>query len=231
MIKTKVDELNFELYKECIKDNVNYDVVKDLLKQGADPWREINHNLMSRRVLSRIMYEREYDYDNDDTICKLFKIFLDNGMVVRSDSVDESDDSYNPLGFLWHIRDKKAITIFEILIKHNTAINVFEEYLNEMNCQMIGECHREISEEVRKIMYLVSYEELRENCPILKELINYEENDKKYDLSKFRRPFDYDIFYDMTDEYGLDTGGLVIYICEKETGKKIWEIVREDEDL
>lgn len=87
MKKTKVDELNFELYKECIKDNVNYDVVKDLLKQGADPWREINHNLMNGRVLSKIIYERSYDYDNDDTMCKLFKIFLDNGMVVRSDSI------------------------------------------------------------------------------------------------------------------------------------------------
>ena len=231
MKKTKVDELNFELYKECIKDNVNYDVVKDLLNKGADPWREINHNLMNGRVLSKIIYERSYDYDNDDTMCKLFKIFLDNGMVVRDDSVDESDDSYNPLEFLWGVKAKKAIKIFELLIKHNTGIKVFENYLNEVNCYMIGECHRELSEEVRKIMYLVSYKELRENCPILKVLLHYEENDKKYDLSKFRRPFDYDIFYDMTDEYGLDTGGLVIYICEKETGKKIWEFVREVEDL
>ena len=48
----------------------------------------------------------------------------------------------------------------------------------------------------------------------------------KYDLSRFSSPFDYEITCDITNEYGLDTSGLIIYICEKETGKRIWKITR-----
>lgn len=230
MEKGKVDELNYELYVECIKDNVNYDVVRDLLNKGANPLLEIKHKYMNGRVLSYIVWEREFDYDNDDTLVELFRIFLENGMSIKS-SEDANDDSYNPLGFLRRIKAQKAIKIFELLIKHNTEINVFEDYISEMNCEMIGEFHREISEEIRKVMYLVSYKEILDNCLALKELIDYEYNDDKYDLSKFRRPLDYDIVFDMKKEDYLDTCGLVIYICEKETGKRIWKIVRRDEEL
>ena len=91
-------ELNNRLYDECSKENIDFEVVEDLLKQGADPLgatAEYGWGLMEH-VYDEIVCDSQ---DNDSIyLPKLTELFLKYGMDIDNPRIPyDNDDSINPL--------------------------------------------------------------------------------------------------------------------------------------
>ena len=91
-------ELNKKLKEECSKDNIDYTIVEELLKQGADPLggTEIGGWDLLEHVYGELV-EDSYD-SNSINLPKITEVFLKYGMNIDNPRIPYDNDwSLNPL--------------------------------------------------------------------------------------------------------------------------------------
>lgn len=196
-------QLNTKLYHELFKENIDYDLIIKLLKEGADPLGPLEDDEESC-VLEELIWE---SYDEDSEIGmywklpKLVNIFIENGMDPKRIKVNE--DNPSPVWALAHICSRNALLVLKTLIENDLSkecVNDFiEHFIEDTTCVYCN--HLETPEDYysvnygyKMIMLCASYENIIEDNELLKHLIDYDNNN--FDLTKFREYDEYSILID-----------------------------------
>ena len=223
-VDTQQMSLNEKLYKECVKEKVDFGIVKDLLKKGAQPLGLYD---VDEVVLNRIIYERSYDEDDNSLLYEIIKLFLDSGMEIKRENLftDGSGDLLNPFWDMGYLSAYKAKTILDLLLKQDIEMDLTEDLESHCSADAIYIKYEleEVARHIRIMLYLSSYPEILAKNEYLQCHINYDKNN--YDMSKFRNPLDFYITFDTSNENTYNNVGIIAYIHERETEKMIWTIL------
>ena len=226
-------ELNKRLYRECSEEDIDFEIVEDLLKQGADPlggtepygWDLLNH-VYEELVLD----SRESDID----LPKITELFLKYGMDVDNPRIPyDGSDSINPLWSFTFIPNENSIKALKMLLDHGLSAASFAEFWDHSLSDLCNvECgdpennahwNHECVWAFKMILLGSSYDHVLSNDSELRYVVccSYNSND----IHLFR---DWDDF-----EYHFDTSrcpkmpkllGSIIHIYSKKTGEEVWRI-------
>lgn len=208
--------LNNSLLNACINDYVDLNIVKNLLNKGADPLGYFNNDINDDTVIDEILSNYIDSLDNDPTIENIFKLFIKHGLKINHQK--EGDLLLYDLRFL---SEKHAINLLDI-IKDHCNLLYFNNLISDCYCDstMILEEDECVIKYIRILMYLISFNYLKENIKLLREFFEIDKNN--YDFTKFRNPFNYVIHLDVTQRRNeFSNQGTVVYIVDKKYDKVV----------
>lgn len=227
-------ELNRQLKEECSKGDVNFAIVEEFLKRGADPlggaewggWDLLEH------LYGEIIADSRDS--NSNHLPKLTELFLKYGMDVDFPRIPyDEHDSLNPIWFFTFAVNENSASALKLLLDHGLSADSFAEFW----CHSITDfCHVACGDPendefwnfecvwtFKMILLGASYDRILENDEGLRELIRCNSNSS--DVHMFRSWDDF--------EYRFDTShcprrpelyGSVLHIYAKKTGKEVWTI-------
>lgn len=225
-------ELNKRLYDECIKRPIDFTLVEELLKQGADPlgataeygWGLLEH------VYGEIVGPTGYaDEEVSADYPRITELFLKYGMDISSPRIPyDGHNSLNPL-FCFPI-DKNSIKALKILLDAGldaeSACEFWEtEIFDQFNvCNYDpNEYHDYFTMMMKMVMLVGSYDHILCEDEGLYEILGCSYN--SYDIKRFRN---WDNYY-----YVFDTSRCVnhpelyksvVRIYEVDTDIEVWKI-------
>lgn len=225
-------ELNKRLLAECSKENIDFDLVEELLKQGADPlgatevygWGLLEH------VYEELVMN-SYDDIGSINLPKITEVFLKNGMDIASPRIPyDGNNSIHPLRFF--PADEYSIVAFKLLLDYGVDADSVAEFWDRCIFDQINVNYDDPNSEewhdwfvwlMKTIMLISSYDHIINNDEDLRNLIGYTYN--SYDIHNFR---EWDNFY-----YEFDTSRCtrfpellksVVRIYDKNTNEEVWKI-------
>ncbi len=227
-------ELNIRLFEECRKENIDFDIVEDLLKKGADPlgptadhgWGLLEH------IYGELVGPSGYfDAKHIPHIPKITELFLKYGMNVSSPRIPyDYDNSLHPL--FCFIENESGIKALKLLLDAGMDADSVAEFWGTAIFDQFNVCNDDPNDEewhdrfvwmMKMIMLVASYDHILENDEDLREIVGASYN--SYDVHKFR---DWDAYY-----YVFDTSRCnrhpelyrsVLKIYEVGTDKEVWKI-------
>lgn len=227
-------ELNKKLYEECSKEVIDFKVVEQLLKQGADPlgptvgygWDVLEH------VYGEIVCDSQ---DNDSIhLPQITELFLKYGMDIEKPRIPyDFGDSINPLWDFGFVTNENAIYALKMLLDKGISIKSFGEFIGHTYDDLIYiECGDPVNDEfwnhvcvwtMKMIMLAASYDYILNQDEGLQMRIGYSYND--YDIHRFREWNDYYYEFD-TSRCGKypEFDKSVIRIYDAQTHKEVWKI-------
>ena len=124
-------ELNKKLFDECTKEHIDFSVVEELLKQGADP-------LGGTEVCGCFLLDHIYgelvggSQDNNSIdLSRITELFLKYGMDVEKPRIPYDDEnSSNPLWEFAFVTNENAIFALKLLLDHGLSADGFAEFLD-----------------------------------------------------------------------------------------------------
>lgn len=227
-------ELNSKLIDECTKDKVNFEVVEDLLKQGADP-------LGATAAGGIDIFEHIYDdiiTESCDTssvnLPKLTELFLQYGMNIDKPRIPYDDmGSANPIWSFTFVPNENSIKALKMLLDNGMSADSFAKFWDHSMTDYItlGFCDPEADEFEKKsytwtfkmILLGASYDHILNEDECLRENICYSDNTS--DVHMFRNWNDFEYKFDASHcNIPHDLYGLIIHIYSKETKQEVWTI-------
>ena len=122
-------ELNKKLFDACAEEHIDFALVEELLKQGADPlggtelygWSLLDH------IYGDVVGGSQ---DNDSVeLPKLTDLFLKYGMDVDDPRVPyDGSNSINPLWEFAFVTNENAISALKMLLDHGLSADSFAEF-------------------------------------------------------------------------------------------------------
>ena len=226
----KQKELDIQLLQEGIKTKVNYKKVETLLKKGANPMGLVNDDGTEAEIVySEILFEHNLDEPKNDTIIKLTDMFLRHGMVVKCIDYDREMAGHisNPFWEIGYYHPDKATTLLFMIINANLDFQAFEQLIDHLHTDssMIGSELEEVDGYLRILLYLSSYKYLLKKSKYFRDVINYENNKRRFNTENFRKLSNYRIEFDTTNQNNYNNQGIVATIVNIKTNKKVWKIV------
>lgn len=233
-------ELNNRLFSECLKENPDYELVEDLLQQGADPlgptaisgWGLLEH------IYGDILCESQ---DSESVnIPRITELFLKYGMDIDNPKIPYDDDnSLHPMWMFAFVMNKNSIHALKMLLDKNISADAAGEMWGHAALDLLNiECGDPCNDEFwnneciwffKCTLLCASYDHVLDNDADLRRFIGYSYNN--YDIHKFRA---WDDFY-----YEFDTSHCekeptlyksIVRIYEKATAQEVWKIgIRLDE--
>lgn len=208
-------KLKNEVYNECLKDEVNYTLVEELIQKGADSFDE-EDNYYGHTLFDAMIIERELDDDNDMTLVEILKIFLKYGRLKKYDTL---------LDYIEYFKPAKANKIMELFIDDDlTYYKLLYDYIDYLSCLLIGCDRRRISIYSIELLYMASYPNIPKKYKDLCYLIDVNKN-RKYDATKFRDMSLFKVILDTKNMWSLDNNGIIVNIYEKETNNLVWKFI------
>ena len=224
-------KLNKLLYEECMKDDVDFDFVEELLKRGADPlgataergWDLLLH------VYGEVAFESR---DNESkNLPRITELFLKYGMDVGAPRIPYDDEnSLHPLRF-YPFNENAVISLKMILDRGAKSEDVAELWAGELYDQ-INVCRDDPNDDeyadrfrfwASMLMLIASYDHVLNDDEGLRDIIGYSYS--TYDVHKFREWNNYYYEFDTSRCQGHpELYRSVIRIFEKETDKQVWKI-------
>ncbi len=230
--------LNRKLYEECQKADIDFAVVEELLKQGADPlgtWENTDVWQCQNHIYGELVGDSQ---DTDSiNLPGITELFLKYGMDVMSPRVPyDGENSLHPLWEYAFIPNKNAIRALKMLLDAGLDADSFAEFWGHSTFDLINlgfDDYNDLSGDfaidwctwtMKMIMLGASYDHILSEDEDLQKFIGCGYNN--FDLHRFR---DWDAF-----EYTFDTSHCsngfpefyhsVVHISEKETGQEVWKI-------
>ena len=224
-------KFNKRLYDECMKENIDFALVEELLKQGADPlgatteqgWDLLLH------VYGEVAFEsRENDSKN---LPQITELFLKYGMDIGAPRIPYDDDnSIHPLRFFPF--NENAIASLHMILDYGVkAQDVCELWAGESDDQInvcrddpnADEFHERFCCWAKMLMLIASYDYVLDNDEGLRKYICYNYN--AYDVHKFREWNNYYYEFDTSRcQCHPELYRSVIRIYEKQTNEQVWKI-------
>lgn len=205
-------DLNKKLIEACLQDNVNFDEVKLLLKQGADPIGYYGENGLN--VLRQIIGVRgTFDKEDNTTVYDLIKLFLDYGMNINlyMPILDKKSRITSPFDGLIRMSPEKQIKVLSLLLNEQTEASLLDNYILDI-CTKMKECKtKEIERFAKVIIYLSSFKNLLKHNTRLHEILNIDFTD--CELDSFKNPDNFNIEVKRNKK----DNKLLIEISEKDT--------------
>lgn len=227
-------ELNKKLYEECSKDKIDFAVVEELLKQGADPIGPTVE--YGWDVLEHIYGEIVGDSQDDDSINlpQITELFLKYGMDVENPRIPyDGGNSINPLWEFGFVTNENAICALKMLLDKGISVESFGEFVGHTFDDLIYiECGDPVNDEfwnhtcvwtMKMIMLAASYDNILCKDEGLQMRIGYSYNN--YDIHYFREWNNY--YYEFDTSHCTKYPEFyksVIRIYDVKTKKEVWKI-------
>ncbi len=227
-------ELNKKLYEECSKEVIDFEMVEQLLKQGADPlgptveygWDVLEH------VYGEIVGDSR---DNDSIyLPQITELFLKYGMDIENPRIPyDGGNSINPLWEFGFVTNENAIYALKMLLDKGISVESFGEFIGHTYDDLVYiECGDPINDEfwnhtcvwtMKMIMLAASYDNILQQDEGLQMRIGYSYNN--YDIHRFREWNDYYYEFDTSRCAKSPTFyKSVIRIYDAQTNKEVWKI-------
>ncbi len=189
--RIKQYELNKKLYDACVADKVDYDCIKQLFSEGAEPLgiTELGGSNVYEEMLLTLV-----DYEKPQALYDVTKLFLDRGMDIVNPPEPYDHNSINPLWSFAFSSENMVIDTLKLLLDAG------------IDADAVGQCWHHIVDDVcfaggssvplneggmkfyfedlHKIFLIASYPHILSKDEALKKFIWFDRND--YDLSNFR---------------------------------------------
>lgn len=227
-------ELNKKLLEECSKDDIDYKVVEELLKQGADPlggtemydWELLYH------VYGEIVCNSQDS--NSVNLPKITELFLKYGMNIDKPRIPyDSDNSLNPLWCFSFVSNENSIIALKMLLDHGLSADSFAEFWDHSMSDFFHcSCGDPENDEFWNKECIWTFKMLLLGASY-DHIFNDDEGIGEF-ICCFCNTNDMHIFRDWDDfEYHFDTSncerypelyGSIIHIYSKKTREEIWKI-------
>ena len=222
--------LNDRLFSECIRDEVDFAVIEELLKKGADPLGALSNDIFAH-VYEEVICESQDT--NSKFLPEITRLFLKYGMDIKNPRVPYDDgNSINPLWAFTFVSNKNAIVALKFLLDAGLDGDSAAQFWQHSILDLIHLDEEDPNEPYsyylnmwtfKMIMLVASYDHIIENDEQLRDFIGYEYND--YDIRRFKY---WDGFYYKFDtsecEKSPRLSGSVVRIYNKETHEEVWNI-------
>ena len=227
-------ELNKKLLEACDKEVVDFELIEELLKQGADPlgatadhgWRLLDHVYGELAMGS-------HDYSNSINLPKITELFLKYGMDVDNPRIPYDDaDSINPMWEFAFVTNENAIYALNMLLDKGISVDSFNLFWDHAIGDLVDcYCGDPVNDEfwnytctwsLKMTMLAASYDYILNRNEHLRKFIGYSHND--YNIHNFR---DWNKYY-----YEFDTSHCVkspelyrsiVTIYEVESNNPVWK--------
>lgn len=233
-------ELNKKLFEECSKTDIDFAVVEELLKQGADPlggtavcgWGVLNH------VYGELILDGELGYDFENVVSANFpritELFLKYGMDIDNPRIPyDGDNSLNPLWDLAFLSNENGIIALKMLLDHGLSAESFAElWDHSMTDLFMIECGDPEHDEFWNNECVWAFKMLLLGATY-DHVFNADEGIGEF-ICCFCNTGDIHMFRNWDDfEYHFDTShcerypqlyGSIIHIYSKKTGEEVWKI-------
>ena len=228
--------LNWKLYEECSKEDIDFVAVEALLKQGADPlgptqggeWNELEH------VYGEIVSET--DPEAGEQLPRITELFLKYGMDVEHPRVPyDGGNSINPLWSLGVCLGEHSLATLKLFLDWGLSVDSFGEFWSTAIGDLIDiECGDPVENEfwnracvlsLKATMLAASYDYMLNEYEPLRKFIGYAYND--YDVHKFRNWNDF--LYEFDTSHCNRYPGYpelyqsVVTIYEAKSKKAVWK--------
>ncbi|WP_418545935.1 hypothetical protein [Ruminococcus bromii] len=227
-------ELNKKLKEECTKEHVNFEVVEDLLKQGADPlggtgicgWDALEH------IYGEIVSESQET--NSVNLPKITELFLKYGMDIDNPKVPYDDNnSINPLWDFSFVPNENSISALKMLLDYGLSADSFAQFWDHSMLDFLNiECGDPENDEFWNHECIWTFKMLLLGASY-NHIINDDDEIGDF-LCCFCNTNDIHIFRNWNNfEYHFDTShcdrypelyGSIIHIYSKKTGEEVWKI-------
>ena len=227
-------ELNKRLYEECYKNNINYEIVEELLKQGADPLG--GTEICGWDLLIHIYGEIVADSQDTNSVDlpKLTELFLEYGMDVDKPRVPyDGDNSLNPIWMFTFVTNENAIIALKMLLDNGLSAEGFGEFWGHTMFDLLNiDCGDPENDEfwnkeciwTFKMLFLgATYDHVFNNDTGISEFLCCSYNTT--DIHIFRNWDDFEYHFDTsTCERHPELYGSIIRIFSKNTGEEVWKM-------
>lgn len=227
--------LNKKLQDACSKEPLDFALIEELLKHGADPlggtevcgWDLLEHIYGDTVVC-------ESQDSNSVHLPQLTELFLKYGMDIGKPRVPyDGDFSLNPLWHFAHITNENAIFALKMLLNHGLSSSDFAEFWDHaitdyfhLDCgdpQNDAFWNYSCIWTFKMLLLGASYDHILQNDEHLRSFICCDMN--SYDIHNFRDWNDYEYYFDTSYcERSPELYGSIIHIYKKETGEEVWKI-------
>ena len=224
---------NKRLLEECSKENIDYTVVEELLKQGADPlggtavagWDLLDH------IYGELVCGSQ---DNNSVdLPRITELFLKYGMDVDHPRIPYDDDnSLHPLWCFSFVANENAIIALKMLLDHGLSASSFEEFWGHSIGDFFNvDCGDPERDEVwnkecvwtLKMLFLgATYDHIFNEDDGIGEFLCCPYNTS--DIHIFRNWDDFEYHFDTShcDRYP-ELYGSIVHIYSKKTGEEVWK--------
>lgn len=224
--------LNNRLLEECLQKDPAFDVIEELLKQGADPlggtasfgWGTMDH------IYEEIILNGQSD--NSEHLPRITELFLQYGMNVDAPRVPyDGDNSLNPLWSLAFCMNDKAISTLKILLDHGLSAEGFAECWDHAVSDLInvecgdpeGDWNNACVCSLKMTLLGAAYDHILKEDDGLREFLCCDHNEA--DIHMFREWNDFEYRFDVSHcERHPELYGSIVHIFSRKSGKEVWTI-------
>lgn len=227
-------KLNKKLYEACSKDEIDFVLVEDLLKQGADPlggtaafgWDLFVH-------IYGELVEDSRDSNSVD-LPKITELFLKYGMNVDAPRIPyDHDNSINPLWELSFATNENSIVALKMLLDHGLSADSFGAFWSHSTLDFFHiECgdpqnddlwNKECVWFLKMLLLGASYDKIFEGDEGIGDFICCSYNTG--DIHMFRNWNDFEYRFDTSHcKRDPELYGSIVHIFSKNTGEEVWTI-------
>ncbi len=227
-----IDELNAQLLAACTSENIDYERIESLLKQGAEPLGKIiTDDGYPDNLYEQVVHELFRNDDTPEDLYRITELFLRYGMDISKPAIPYDDsDILNPLWMFAFPANDCVLRILKLLLDHGLSADDAGQCWGHAFFDLIN-LHFELSDQIdhdifydsiRKLMLFASYPHVLDNDEDLRNEIWYNHN--HYDLMRFRKWDDFSFEVDTSHcERMPEVYKSVVTIIEKASGDPVWK--------
>lgn len=215
-------ELNKRLYGECINDKVDYKLVEELLKAGADPLGVIIYDDSEKAYIYGEIISDSF-LNNGENLPKITELFLRYGMDISKPKIPYSTEIWDsPLWEFACFPNENLLLTLKLLLDKGIDCDVINDFVEHIITNVVcvdkGEFYPIEREQdhylwaMKMIMLVASYDYIIEKNKVLAEFIRVKDNN--YDLKKFREYNNFSYVFNKS----------IVNIYEEKTKNLIWRI-------
>jgi hypothetical protein len=224
-----VKNLTQQLLEACMADVIDFRLVEELLKQGAEPLGRVKGEYCDDNLYGAIA-EKLFQYDETtEDFFRITDLFLKYGMDITKPSIPY-DYSYvfHPLLCYIYRTNEWGIRTLQLFLDNGCSAKDAREFWQ----YAIGDYRycphdleiEELNDFVRKLMLVASYPHIFNSDEELRKEIWYDYNCNGYDITQFRNWNDYVFDVDTSHcEHGPEVYKSVVTIIEKTSGSPVWK--------
>jgi hypothetical protein len=240
-------ELNEKLYIAITEKYINYDEIKRLLVEGADPLGPLMDE--DETAIGELFCEAGWDWHNDaasddnlpeDCLCgrlpKILDVFIENGFdCSRFQTSDDGDKNLELWSLTFSISEGECKAM-QIMIENGLPIPALEDfighfYMDSEMCDgsdMTDEYEMYLVWGFKTIMLCASYPHILNGSEYLRQCIERDSTNEgnNYDLTNFREYNNYEYEFDLSTLDNIPYGmrNATVLVKEKCTGKQVWKM-------
>jgi len=237
-------EKNKKLEMALFSEPIDFDLVENLLMDGADPLGSADESNPDSHIFGECLFCSQGEPGAGPTyletmIPEITKVFLKHGMKIENNPGHPFDgNNINPVWQFGFCVNRSGCRALEMLLDGGLEAGLFEDFVDFVitDLQFCGGYWGEFEDNrldadteykalwdmIFKMIFLgASFPYVIENSKFVKDCIGYDDN--SYDLTRFRFIDDYEYRYDTSTAYALNGfAGTIVKVYEKASGLEVW---------